>query len=275
MRNLLSANFVRLWRSKFFWTGTIFLIIMSMYMQIKNYQESLQGNSTSLDTGFFAYVLFVSILLSAFCALFTGTEYSDGTMRNKIIIGHKRSRIYLSNLLTCIAVSFIMCLLSMLTALCVGVPLLGFFRSSVNDIVVLTVSAFVLMTALGALFICIVMLCQSKATSAVACLLLIFTMLFAGAFINAKLDEPEYQQNYTLSNSQGVIENEMTKNPNYVEGTSRKIYEFLYDFLPGGQIIQLSGMNASNPNMLSLYSGLITVISTAAGLLVFRRKDLK
>lgn len=54
------------------------------------------GYPTALDDRFFAYSFFIGILSAIFCSLFTGTEYSDGTIRNKIVVGHSRISIYLS-----------------------------------------------------------------------------------------------------------------------------------------------------------------------------------
>ena len=50
-----------------------------------------------IDNGFFGCALFIGIVMAVFCSLFIGTEYSEGTIRNKIIIGQKRGTVYLSN----------------------------------------------------------------------------------------------------------------------------------------------------------------------------------
>ena len=42
----------------------------------------------------------VGILISIFYSLFLGTEYNDGTIRNKLIVGHKRETIYLASFIT-------------------------------------------------------------------------------------------------------------------------------------------------------------------------------
>ena len=65
------------------------------------------------------------------------------------------------------------------------------------------------------------------------------------------------------------------RNPNYLTGTKRQIYEFLQDFTPGGQALQLAGLQAEHPAQLALYSGMILLLTTCCGILVFRRKDLK
>ena len=39
--------------------------------------------------------LFIGIILAVFCSLFIGTEHNDGTIRNKIIVGHEKSKLFI------------------------------------------------------------------------------------------------------------------------------------------------------------------------------------
>ena len=51
--------------------------------------------------GVSGFVALPGIVMAAFCSMFIGTEFSDGTMRNKLIVGHRRREIYFTNFLTC------------------------------------------------------------------------------------------------------------------------------------------------------------------------------
>ena len=51
--------------------------------------------------------------------------------------------------------------------------------------------------------------------------------------------------------------------------------QFLDDFLPSGQSVQYANMEAENIPLLAAYSAGITVAAAAAGMYVFRRKDIK
>ena len=68
---------------------------------------------------------------------------------------------------------------------------------------------------------------------------------------------------------------EAQRNPNYLSGTKRRMYEFFNDFTPGGQVFKLANMNAERPALLGLYDGVILFAVTGCGVLIFRRKDLK
>ena len=43
----------------------------------------------------------MGLVAAVFISLFVGSEYSDGTIRNKLVVGHSRMRIYLANLIVC------------------------------------------------------------------------------------------------------------------------------------------------------------------------------
>lgn len=49
----------------------------------------------------------------------------------------------------------------------------------------------------------------------------------------------------------------------------------MYDFTPGGQVIQIVSMKAKALYLLALYDVLIIALSTVCGMLLFKRKDLK
>ncbi len=275
MSKLLSANFMRLWKNKCFWGGIIFMLVASVFFPVMRYVDMKQsGYIVSLDNGFFSCAIFVAVILSIFCSLFVGTEYSDGTIRNKITIGHKRTDIYLSNLFTNMIVGLMMCAVSFTVYLCVGIPLLGFFEADIMVILLFVVTVIVLSFAFSSIFTMIAMINSNKAIVAVVCILTTFLLIFAGTYINSRLQEPETYTAYTYSiNGRNTDVEE--KNPNYLEGTERKIYQFLYDFLPGGQVVQCASMKAENPHMLVIYSAIIFMITTSVGIVIFRQKDIK
>ncbi|MCI9596324.1 MAG: ABC transporter permease subunit [Firmicutes bacterium] len=285
MSKLLSANFMRLRKNKVFWGGILFMAAAGIYYPIGRYiGMKHDGYTAHLEDGFFICAVFAAVLLSVFCSLFVGTEYSDGTIRNKIIIGHKRTDLYLSNLLTNMATGAVMCMVWFAAYLCAGIPLLGFFQVRGAVILLLTIAVLLLSCAFSALFTMVSMLNASKAGAAVICMLVAFLLLFTGTYLNARLQEPETYPVYDYvvvgedaadmaAGMQEVAAEE--KNPHYVGGTKRKVYEFLYDFMPGGQAVQCSSMESERPHVLCLYSGIIFIIATSIGMAVFRRKDIK
>ena len=96
-----------------------------------------------------------------------------------------------------------------------------------------------------------------------------------GIRITAALNEPEYYSAYSYTEAGVTVAEDEERNPNYISGTKRQIFEFLNEFLPGGQMLKLSTMKVDHLERIAVYDGIIFVVMTGCGLLVFRKKDLK
>ena len=283
MSKLLYAGFVRLWHDTCFWVILLVMAAIAVILPVSSYHSMQYMRQFSdyvyeipLENSFTSYIPLMVIFSAAFCSLFIGTEYSDGTIRNKIIIGHRRADIYLSNLIVCFVAECIICLVFIVADLCVGIPLLGFFRCGLGMILGYTGCAFVLCAAVTAIYTLIAMLSQNKAVAAVICILGIVFMIFAGAYINTRIAEPEVYDAYTYIDSAGNIEeSEAMINPNYISGTERVVYEFINEFLPGNQTVLLWQGIAVHLWQMSLYSGVIAVAVTGLGIIFFCEEDIK
>lgn len=285
MTKLLSANILRLWKNKFFWIGMVFMAVLGIFLPINEYLNIKRYSDymVHLDDIFFDYVVFIGILLSIFCSLFIGTEYSDGTIRNKVVIGHSRIAIYLSNLFVSVLAGLLMCSANLLLCFGVGTPLLGFFAADMKSVFIFVADSLIMMIAFSAIYTFIAMLCSSKAISGIVCVLGVFVCFCVNIFISSELSLPESYLEYYIDD--GYTEEELAeiiaeggdKNPFYVRGTKRQIYEFLDIFLPTGQVLHIVNFNW-NPEhtiLMPIYSILIIIVTTGGGLICFHKKDLK
>ncbi len=279
MNKLLFANLARLKKDTTFWTGMAFMFVVGIARPISTYYDKIRWNyNFTFENSFFVYVVFMAILSSVFCSLFIGTEYSNGTIRNKLIVGHKRSDIYLSNLFLCLAASFFMCVSYLIPNFCIGFPLLGVFTIPLRLVLGIIGCIFILSIAFTSIFTMISMLSQSKSTAAVICILGVFMLMFTGIILNGRLSEPEFYNNNFFMTDEGVIQSgAASPNPAYVKGFKRDVYEFLMDFLPGGQVIQLSSDTEKNLPLgkMSIYSILIAITAGIFGICFFHKKDIK
>lgn len=275
MNRLLSANFMRLKRSKVFWICAAAMAGFAVAMEWVNYGEIKEGIEVTLEGKLLVYSTFVSVAIAAFVSLFLGTEYSDGTIRNKVVIGHSRTAIYLSNLITAAVSAMAMCLAYLAVYSLVGVAAIDRFTAEPKAILTQILCSLVLAVAFSAILTLLAMINQNKAVSAVICVLLAFGLLFAGSYIGNRLDEPEYYSGYYMDEAGTLQEGPQEKNPRYLSGTERKVYQFANDFLPGGQQIQLASGGAEKPWKLMGYSVVITMTVTDAGVVIFKRKDLR
>lgn len=279
MIKLLRANFARLWKNKVFWLGFFALTAFGILGRFGASQDSIEVHY--LEEAFWIQALVIGVVLAIFISLFVGTEYEDGTIRNKIISGHVRSDIYLVNVFVCCVAGWIMCLGCLISSLIVGIPLLGFFRSALSEILLQGICVFALSAAYTAIYCFFAMLISNRTITAIVCILLSFLLLFAGTIISDRLDESEYY--YIPDGTLGIGEiddgsdSEWILNPDYLEGTERRIYETIFEITPGGQSLQLSGMvNESNRYKKMFWASLAWIfVSCGCGLILFQRKDLK
>lgn len=286
MSKLLRSNFARLWKSRIFWLGMLFsaglsvFFILMRYIDIEQHQEiyaNLDESYKNADNLIFMGGIIIIFAAAVFIGIFVGTEYSDGTLRNKLIIGHSRSSIYLSNLIVCTTAGIIMHLTYIITTILLGNLLLEDSTLTFKKILLLTLMGTAAMIAASSLLVMISMLIHSKSAGAVAILIATMVMFFASMTIFQRLSTPEYNDAYSyIDKDTGkpvVVEKE--KNTNYLTGTKRKVYEFLNDFIPTSQFYKSALLDSSKLDITLIYDGIIILITTTAGIAVFRRKNLK
>ncbi len=275
MTKLLRSNFHCLTRSRIFWICFFVLLGYSQLILVSTYTNMIRyENPLPLDSVFFSGLSIFGILIAVVISLFTGTEYSDGTIRNKIIVGRTRSQIYLTSFFTCAAASVFICFATLFLTDIIGLPLMGQLQMPASTLRLLLLDTLLLCIAYGAIFNLIGMLSSSKAHTAILSILTAFVLLFIGVWIFLALSQPEMTQ-ALVTNAQGEMIIDTVPNPHYLTGTKREIYEFLNNFLPGCQSMQLTQTEVSQPWLLALYSAVITLLCNLIGLLAFHRKDIK
>lgn len=279
MSRLLSADFAKLKKNKFFWLCMAGMAVFALFMKIMDYvsMREYSGSVPSFESLLLIYALVIGFLMAAFVSLFVGTEYSDGTIRNKLIIGHTRVSIYLSNLITCFAAGVMMCLAYLIPALAVSALLCRSDSTDFRMLLLMILYSFVLTLAFTSLYTLAGMICQNKALTAVITILVICFFSVASIYISAKLNEPEtYPEISALADGRTVTSARQVPNPGYVRGTQREVYQFLNDFLPTGQSVILTrGDTEASTPLLLVYSACIAVAASGIGIFIFRKQDIK
>ncbi|MCI8327255.1 MAG: ABC transporter permease subunit [Lachnospiraceae bacterium] len=280
MSRLLHAGFAKLGKSKIFYCGMAVMFFYSMIAIFSTYGSKMRypNEAHPFTDMTFAGGPMLLIVVAVFIGIFIGTEYSDGTIRNKVIVGHSRWAIYFSNLIVCTVASISMHLVFIVSELIVGKIVLDESAIRARIILQYAMCSIITVTALAAICLLISMLVQNKASGAVMVTVLSFALLMGAAMINNKLSAPKYFESYAYMDDEGKIHEEpRTRNVNYLTGTKRKIYEFLWDFLPSCQFLQIGeqGMERKDFGRLPLYALFLVVITTSCGMIVFCRKDLK
>ena len=276
MRNLLSANFLRLWRNKSFCGSMGVSFGMAVFMVIDDYRSAQAfGWATALDSELFKYAAFIGILAGEIIPLFFGTEYSDGAIRNKLIVGQSRLSIYFANFIT----GFMACVLCsaayLLGCVGLGIPLLGWFTRPPALLLTALLGVLLMTAAFCAIFTFVTMNCSKKSTAVVICLLGVFAAFIGAIVIHSMLEAPEFIQGYELSIGGEIVSAQPEPNPNYLTGAKRELYQFIFDLLPTGQSVQYCSLQFTDPVRLMVMSLVLSAGFTGAGIALFRRKDLK
>lgn len=276
MNKLLRSNFSRLWKSRIFWNCMIAMsgyVIVYMLYWCRLAAADLSEYSYSMDECYFHFALSIGFFCALLCSMFFGTEVSDGTIRNKVIVGHTRANIYLASLITTFTATFLILSVWLIGAL-VAVPTLGFWKMGIPRLLLFLLISVMFILVYSALFTAICMLSSNKALTVLVSILLFLGLLVFASVIYNGLKEPEMINGIQITQN-GIEMAESSPNPNYITGVKRDIYSFLVDFLPTGQGIRLWQLEVTHPIRMLVSSLFWTVAVTAGGLSAFKKKDLK
>lgn len=278
MRKLLSANFSRLLRSRFFWliTGILCcwggIVYIMMYINI----TKLGYTNTEANVYFFNGNLCLGPALAIFTSFFIGTEYSDGGFRNKISVGHRRLPIYLSNLILCSIAGILFLAAFWIGALTVGLPTLGaeILLQLEKPFIGFLYSCIAVVTY-AALFCMISMLDSNKARTAVIGLLIAVFLIMGGFATSNGLAHPEFTTRMSM-NAEGAYEiMENIPNSKYLSGTRRIVYQCVDALLPSCHALRPIMTNADYPAYIPFCALVWITVLTSCGFVLFRRKDIK
>lgn len=279
MTRLLSAGFARLMKNKLFWFGNLlltgfFVFLLFLYSwEAKQHPDYIRYNSDYL---LFASFQIIGIFASCFTGMFLGTEYSDGTLRNKLIAGRSRTQVYLSNMILSFAASLFASLLSILVNCVLGIALFGPLEQSLSQILQYLVLGILMLAAFAGIFTLIAMLIPSRSAGSVICIMLFFLMLIAATYILSRLDQPEFiPSGYTIVIDNVLQPKEQMTNPYYLQGVKRDIFEFFRDLLPTSQGSMLMAQEVARPLVQAACSLGLMILTTISGIYHFKKKDLK
>ena len=272
MRELLAANLVRLRKTGLFWGAALLHAAFALFRIYTIVDDRKYGYETTLDEALFTFIMIEGLVMAVLIAVFLGTEYSDGTVRNKITAGHGRVRIYLANLLTVCLACLVFTAVYLLTTLAVGLPVLGGLTLGAGVIASTLLGTLATAAAFCSLYTLIGMSVSRKSTGCILCILLFFGLMIASTYVAAMLDAPPERAAMELVD--GELVTHMEPNPKYLTEGKRAVYQFVLDFLPTGQATQYM-LITDKTAWMSLYSGLIVLLTAGGGLAYFRRKDIR
>lgn len=280
MSRLINAGFARLFKNKVFYGVAALSLIFGIVQGMPGRNQEVYY----LDWMLVAFSVASGIVSALFTGLFLGTEYSDGTVRNKLIIGHGRVAVYFSGLIVCGAANLIFTALYYAGVLGAGFICGGKFQTDGKLLVICALCGLMIALASTAVMTFWGYVISSRSKCITACFIIAIALAMGSAYINGRLEQPEFYDQYLMTNDEGVpTQVESVPNPNYVSGTERKVLETILEITPTGQAILLNLMFDDEVTEEAVgtlcrwigYSALFTAVASGAGICVFRRKDIK
>lgn len=277
MDKLMRAHLFRMKRDKVFWICMAAMLAFSVGVTLNGCRQAAvmeaQGYQWGLEKYFFALGPLAGFLAGAFSGLFLGTEYADGAVRGKLIVGHSRRQVYLSALLVNMLAAGLITAAWLAGGL-VGIPFLGLWRMEGIQVAANILVAMGSAAALASIFTLLGMTGDKRSATAVGSIALFLVLLLVAAWAYNALMEPEMTAGFIMT-VDGAQTAQLTPNPNYVSGVMRRALELLLNILPTGQEALLANGGVARPGLDLAASGLITAVTTLAGLAFFEGKDLK
>lgn len=278
MNDLMGAGLFRLRRDKVLWVCGAAVLLLSMAVVLNGGRQyramAAEGYLVELAGCLFQPVPAIGICAAVFTGLFLGSDHSEGALRNRLIVGHSREQVYLSELGVSLTAALVL-----VTAWLVGGGIPALFNRELwglgpGPTVLLVLVTLGSTLALTSVLTVVGILAEKRSTAAVATILLTMGALMLSTWLYARLLEPEMESGLIIT-AAGMEWGDPTPNPRYVGGTPRQACELLLDVLPTGQAALLMDMAVKRP-LLNLAASLaVSVTAALTGMGLFRKKDLK
>lgn len=260
MRKLLAADFAQLLRDKVFWAAFAFMIVSTAILVVSTHNmialDNYAPGTWTAETSMFCMLPSVGIVNAIWLHLFIGSDYDQGTIRNKFICGHTRRAIFFSHWLIASAGALIILAASLVLGTVLSAHYFQTFALDVSNLCWLFLSCAMLTVAYAAINVALAMNISRKASSVVCGMIVMIGMSTFTSFLEVELSSVLVSGWTPVTLKDHLI-------------------LLLYDLLPSGQCSQINAMMFDHLARWPLYSLILTVLVTAAGFLLFKRKDIK
>lgn len=278
MRKLIIANFHRFSKDRFSWCvvgSVVILSLASVFNSAGSFEAmAARGYAVSLEDCYFNQAPLIGAFLALLISMFLGTEFSEGTIRNKLCIGHKRNEIFLSNFISCAFASIVLTAVWLLSCtLLFG--LIGPLEVEVSEFVGYIFVAMGFAVSFAALYTVIGSLSSNKAMTIIYTFAIFIILAMAASALDDRLCEPEMNQIMTYNNYGAVVMQESAPNPLYLSGMIRTVCEVALELLPNGQALLLSNVAIEQPVRSIALSVVFTTVTLLVGGMLFKKKDIK
>lgn len=280
MRKLLSANLARMSKSKIFWALEMISAIAGMVMfSLAVYNTKNIGDTWFLKNGNFYFwlgLIYIGAVMALFTSFFVGTEYENGTIRNKLMVGHCRRDVYLANFVISYIAGLLFAVTHIGVSMLVGFPFLGsLLWESLAVVGWRLIGVIALILCYAAIFTFLAMLDNSKARNGAISLVLALVIALGGLYTYGRLQEPEFTSKMILQEDGSFLREEGVPNSRYLSGTARNIYTVADALLPSAQALSIANSEGEFSAFTLICLAGVAVAFTSGGVVAFKKKDIR
>lgn len=260
MGRLIKASLLRMKKSKTFLFSVIFQIGFALFVIIPTY-----GTGFSIGNMMFADSLLLLILSAFFVPFFLHDDHHNGMMRNKIITGHTRTQIYVANYISALIGSSVIFLVPIIIAFALAPFFGGHIGIAAAEFVFRLITILAANGAMCGIYVLTAFLCRN--TGLAASFFIAFAMFTVSAICAINAESPE--------DATEIFE---TAGINITLDPLGMLNKALYEVLPTSHLVRImvsEHIQIRDIAFLPLYSVLVTAVTVIAGVLLFRRKDIK
>ena len=278
MSKLVSANFSRLFRNKFFWICLVLVIGVAAGIAIDfrmSYSWSPEYVSREIGETCIKYTPILAGIVALFVSLFVGEEYGNKTIRNKIASGYSKGKIYVANWLVCAVVgSLFYWLFFMIIALPIAPwkVMVKYYGNFATEILRSAELNFFAVLAVVSITVFISMLVKNRIMGVVVTAVCMLLLFFAAELMMEGLR----QEFVTVFNEEtGMLVKK--RNPEYTGGVRDITLQTIMNVQPFGQMLQVYRGRVEDVRefMLPVYSCLVAVLFGFGGAYLFGKRDLE
>ena len=270
MIKLLKAGFFRLKKDVIFWLF-IFLTIGMAGFTLFRY---LSVEGAYLDKILNEFIMYIGLFISIFVSIFVGKEYGQGIIRNKIIVGHSRISIFLSNLIISIVVSLLCELIYLIIVFLIGIPLFGQMQMSFSQFAIVLLNTALVIISFCSIYNFITMICSEITISISICIILFVAMFVAQAALGFTANSRKYIEHAFWDNGNKYIISQ-EPDPNYPGDEKVKQARTLYLSIPQGQAMKIGGNDLTYSAQMAISSIILIGVVNIVGVCIFSKKELK
>ena len=300
MNKLLRAGIRRYTHNIVFW---LTLVVTGVIAVIgANTARAFYFNDAYCMVVFFAFAVMISWMV--------GRENEEGIFRNKVVSGHTKGQIYISELILGIGA----CLIMFFLFAGIFIALNSYVFTKVSFVVCVRIffDALLVNVCFAVILVTLSCLISKRAIIAIVNIILVLAMIFATYAVERIVNQKEYyieweyeeqmvtDESGTYSYSAPIEGSEHeVKNPNYIDGPVRTVFETLYRIIPYGHMTEYISLthawfgydyltwetsdknftvtqeDIAGINTNLIWSVIVNGVICVAGYIGFRKKELR